>query len=183
MNEKAQQLGITAVFYDSWGGSPDNRISAHAMALLTRAFIKEYPGILEFTSQTSVMFNEEEYRSTNPLLTSYEGADGFKSGFTRAAGWCFTATAIRDGRRIITVTMGSERGFRFPDSVILLDYGFDYYNISIANHFRNTVLLSGKVQNTQKTPLVPLMMYNIHEAGYINIRDLAVILNETEKKD
>jgi len=183
MNEKLQQLGITGKVYDSWGGSPNNRISAKGIAELTRAFINDYPEILELTSQTSVIFDEEEYRTTNSLIRSYYGADGFKTGFTRPAGWCFTGTAQRDGRRIITVTMGSERGFRFPDTVYLLDHGFEHYNFTIANHIRNSVLLSVKEQNIQKTPLIPLMMYNIYEAEYINIRDLAVILNETEKID
>ena len=183
MNEKLQELDIAGEFFDSWGGSPQNRISSRGMAKLTRAFIKDYPDILELTSQRIVSFENRNYRSTNPLLTSYEGVDGFKTGYTRPAGWCFTGTAEIDGRRIITVTMGSVQGYRFPDTVILLDFGFTYYNISIANHFRSSVLYSLEALNTPGTPLVPIKMYNIDEAKYMNILDLALILNETERKD
>jgi len=183
MNEKIKELGIAGGFYDSWGGSPNNRISARGMAEFTRAFIKEYPDILELTSQRIVTFDEKDYRSTNPLLRSYDGMDGFKTGFTRPAGWCFTGTAERDGLRIITVTMGSEQGYRFPDTVILMDHGFEFYNITIAGHFRSSILDSLEIFNTPGTPLVPIIMYNIDEAEHINIRDLAIILNETVTHD
>jgi len=183
MNEKLQQLEIAGEFFDSWGGSPNNRISARGMAVLARSFIKEHPEILEITSQRVVTFDEKDYRSTNPLLASYEGVDGFKTGFTRPAGWCFTATAEIEGRRIITVTMGSAQGYRFPDTVILLDHGFAYYNIAIAGHFRNTILHSLEILSTPGTKLVPIIMYNIEEAKHINILDLALILNETEMND
>ena len=177
MNLKVQQLGITAELYDSWGGSPNNRVSARAMAELTRALIKEHPGILEFTSQKSVYFDGIEYGSTNLLLNDYEGVDGFKTGFTNPAGWCFSATAMREGCRIITVTMGSEQGHRFLDSTVLLDYGFANYNAVIARHFRGS-LLSSYMKPAVNNLLVPIMMYNIEEARYLELHDLAIILNE-----
>ena len=182
MNEKVNELGIEAVFYDSWGGSRDNRISAHGMAELTRAFINEYPEILEITSQESVFFDEVEYRSTNPLLIDYEGVDGFKTGFTRPAGWCFAGTAEQEGRRLITVTMGSVQGYRFPDTIILLDYGFAYYNITIASHFRGAAHSIDMFLNLT-APLIPIKKFNIYESQYLDIRDLAIILNETPKID
>ena len=136
--------------------------------------------ILEITSQKSVFFDEVEYRNTNPLLVSYDGVDGFKTGYTRPAGWCFTGTAEIDELRIITVTMGSQEGYRFTDSVILLDHGFTYYNITIAGHFKSSIFMVADAQIKRGTPLVPIKMYNIDEAKYIEIRELAIILNETE---
>ena len=183
MNEKMNLLGIEAEFSDSWGGSPENRISARGMVEFTRLFIKEYPEILEFSSKESVFFDEIEYRSTNPLLTSYVGVDGFKTGYTRPAGWCFTGTASVDGRRIIAVTMGSEQGNRFPDTEILLDYGFSYYNLTIAKHFRGAMSYNLDSFHLTGTPLVPISEFNIYESKHINIRDLAILLNETEKND
>jgi len=171
MNEKAQQLGIEAVFYDSWGGSPRNRISARGMAELTRSMIKEYPEVLAVTSKRSVFFDGIFYRSTNPLISDYEGVDGFKTGFTNPAGWCFTGTAIQGGRRIISVTMGSVQGYRFTDSVILLDHGFSNYSSVIAGHFRSSL-------QSSDIALVPIMMFNIEEAKYLDLRDLAIMLNE-----
>jgi len=178
MNEKVRKLGITASFSDSWGGSPENKISARGMADLTRAFIKEYPEVLMFTSQNSITIDDESYRSTNLLLDEYEGVDGFKTGFTNPAGWCFTGTASQEGRRIITVTMGSTQGHRFPDTVILLDYGFENYGNVIANHFRTTINPTGE-KPFGNSSLVPISMFNVELIEYIKLRELAIILNES----
>jgi len=176
MNEKVKELGVEAIFYDCWGGSPNNRVSARGMAELTRALINDYTFILSFTSQKSVFVNNIEYRSTNPLLYDYEGVDGFKTGYTNPAGWCFTGTALINDRRIITVTMGSVQGFRFSDSVILLDYGFSNYDRVIAEHFRSS---SNPLNNHNvRSPLVPIKIYNIEESQYFDLRFLAVILNK-----
>jgi len=177
MNEKAMQLGIEAHFYDSWGGSPENRLSARGMADITRALIKEHPVVLDFTSQKSVFFDEIEYRNTNPLLNDYAGVDGFKTGFTNPAGWCFTGTAQVDGRRLITVTMGSVQGFRFPDSVILLDYGFANFDRVIANHFRNSSKQL-ELHHIIRSPLVPIKMYDIEESQYFDLLYIAMLLNK-----
>ena len=177
MNNKVKELGIEASFFDSWGGSRDNRMSARGMAELTRSFITNYPEILYFTSQTNVVFDEVEYRNTNPLLTSYEGVDGFKTGFTNPAGWCFTGTAQQNDRRIITVTMGSAFGNRFPDTIILLNYGFNNYNTAITNIIR-TSLHPPNTPIPINSTLVPITMYNTDIARLFDILDLAIMLNE-----
>ena len=125
MNDKVKKLGIDAVFYDAFGGSPDNKISPYGMAVLARNLIKDHPEILKKSQQKSCMFRDLKYNTTNPLLGQYSGLDGLKTGYTDPALYCFTATAVRDGRRIISVTMGSSSGkTRGTDSEILLDYGF-----------------------------------------------------------
>jgi len=177
MNQKTTDLGIEADFHDSWGGSPDNRISARGMADMTRALIMEYPEVLEFTSQTSVIFEEIEYTNTNPLLTTYYGLDGFKTGFTNPAGWCFSGTAERNNRRIITITMGSERGYRFPDTEILLDYGFSNYGSAFASYFRNEITAINSKQNA-RTSLIPIQKFDIEMTQHFDIRELAIFLNE-----
>jgi D-alanyl-D-alanine carboxypeptidase (penicillin-binding protein 5/6) len=177
MNNKVEELGIEALFFDSWGGSRNNRMSARGMAELTRSLINSYPEVLHFTSQTSVLFDDVVYRNTNPLLVGYEGVDGFKTGFTNPAGWCFTGTAVQNGRRIITVTMGSEFGYRFPDTVILLDYGFYNYSAVIANLIRSE-LVSSNVPQSINSPFVPVMMFDIETSRIFDILDLMIIMNE-----
>jgi D-alanyl-D-alanine carboxypeptidase (penicillin-binding protein 5/6) len=177
MNNKVEELGIEASFFDSWGGSRDNEISARGMAELTMSFINSYPEILYFTSQTSVTFDEVVYRNTNPLLVSYEGVDGFKTGFTNPAGWCFTGTALQNGRRIITVTMGSAFGYRFPDTAILLDYGFDNYSAVIANIIKSELVPLNMLQAID-SPFMPIFMYNTELARMFDILDLVLLLNE-----
>ena len=134
MNKKVAQLGIDAVFYDAFGGSPDNRISPRGMAELSRSLIIEHPEVLKKTQQKTVTFRGVEYKNTNPLLDQYEGLDGLKTGYTDPAMYCFTATAERDGRRLVSVTMGSASGTaRGTDSRVLLDYGFAVADSLIAS--------------------------------------------------
>jgi len=177
MNEKMASLGIEAMFYDSWGRSPNNRISARGMAMAARAVLQDHPEILEITSKSSVMFDDISYSSTNFLFGTYEGIDGLKTGFTNPAGWCFTATALQNGRRIISVTMGSEMGLRFADTRVLLDYGFTNVNTVIADHIRGVVFTSD-LDKALESPLVPIIAYDVEDAGYYTLRFLALILNE-----
>ena len=126
MNNKAQEMGIDAHYYDSCGIA-ENKISPIGMATLARNIIKDYPDILTRSAKKSVSFHGNTYRTTNHLLDTYyyEGADGLKTGTTSAAGYCFCGTAVRQGRRMISVTMhSSSTGQRFIDTARLLDYGF-----------------------------------------------------------
>lgn len=126
MNNKASQMGIYAKYYDSCGIA-NNVISPIAMAHLARNLIKDYPEVLNKTSQKKIVFKGVTYKTTNHLLDTYfyAGADGLKTGTTSASGYCFCGTAAKIGRRIIAVTMGSSSsGQRFIDVTRLLDYGF-----------------------------------------------------------
>ena len=76
--------------------------------------------------------------------------------------------------------MGSEQGHRFTDTVVLLDHGFENYSSVIANHFRNAVKPSS-INHAVTATLVPIQMFLIEESENIDIRDLALILNETEE--
>ena len=126
MNKKVAEMGIDAYYYDSCGIA-NNEITPIAMATLARNIIKDYPDILNRSSQKSVYFHGNRYKTTNHLLDTYfyTGADGLKTGTTPAAGYCFCGTATRNGRRMISVTMSSSSGGqRFIDTARLLDYGF-----------------------------------------------------------
>jgi len=178
MNEKMAQLYVDAVFYDTWGRSPDNMISARGMATVAKSIIKEYPEVLDITSKPAIVFDGISYNSTNFLLRDYEGVDGLKTGFTNPAGWCFTGTAVQNTRRIISVTMGSSEGLRFVDSRILLDYGFSNVGPVIANHFRESIRPENTIAAADSA-LVPIISYNIEDAQYFKLHDLAIILNES----
>ncbi len=126
MNRKAAEMGLDAVYYDSCGIA-ENKISPISMAKLAANIIRDYPDILVRTSKPSVRFHGNTYPTTDHLLDTYyySGADGLKTGTTPAAGYCFCGTAVRNGRRMISVTMSSSStGQRFIDTARLLDYGF-----------------------------------------------------------
>ena len=126
MNDTAKKMGIDAYYYDSCGIT-NNKVSPIAMATLARNIIKDYPDILKRSAKKSVSFHGNTYKTTNHLLDTYyySGADGLKTGTTPAAGYCFCGTAVRNGNRVISVTMSSSStGQRFIDTARLLDYGF-----------------------------------------------------------
>ncbi|MBR5508198.1 MAG: D-alanyl-D-alanine carboxypeptidase [Clostridia bacterium] len=127
MNDKAKEMGADAYFYDCFGVA-HNQVSPLAIATIVKNFISKYPDILVRSSKRSVNFHGRTYYSTNHLYDTYyyPGADGMKTGTTNAAGYCFCATASRDGRRMIAVTMASSSSAqRFRDATVLLDYGFN----------------------------------------------------------
>ena len=110
MNETARALGMTAEYENSHGAHV-HYLTARSQAILVREFIHRFPQILDYTSLTGVTFNGRWYPNTNKLLPgldyAYQGADGFKTGTISAAGYCLSATAVRDGHRLISVVMKS----------------------------------------------------------------------------
>jgi hypothetical protein len=126
MNAKAAEWGLQA-WYQGASGIENNSITPRSMAILARNLLRDYPEVLVYTAKPATYFHGKTYAATNYLLGSlyYEGADGLKTGTTSAAGYCFTGTAVRNGVRIISVTMYSTSGNgRFTDTQKLLDYGF-----------------------------------------------------------
>lgn len=128
MNETAKRLGMTAE-YKNCHGAHVHYLTARSQAILVREFINRFPQVLEYTSMTGVTFNGKYYPNTNKLLPgldyAYDGVDGFKTGTITAAGYCLSATAVKNGRRIISVVMHADNDkTRHTDSAAILDYGF-----------------------------------------------------------
>ncbi|HNY24015.1 MAG TPA: D-alanyl-D-alanine carboxypeptidase family protein [Bacteroidales bacterium] len=128
MNHYADSLQLTAHYTDASGLSDGNSVSPKSMALLTRDFIRRFPVILTYTSMTGLNFRGVNYSATNGLLPgksyAYNGCDGFKTGYTNAAGLCITATAQLGGKRVIAVVMKAPTSvLRYRDAATLMDYG------------------------------------------------------------
>ncbi len=133
MNEKAKEIGIGSVFYNGTGVclnpavDKENMMSAREIAKMAKKMIEDYPEVIERTKCASVEFHGKTYYNLNKLFTDfyYEGADGFKNGMTEASGYCMCATALVNGKRVITVTLPSNSNeARFTDSIKMFDYGF-----------------------------------------------------------
>ena len=128
MNETARRLGMNAAYQNSHGAKV-HYITARSQAILVRECIQRFPQMLKYTAMTSMQFNGQTLDNTNRLLPgcdfAYEGADGFKTGTIAAAGYCLSATAARNGHRVISVVMhASDTNTRHTDSIALLDYAF-----------------------------------------------------------
>jgi D-alanyl-D-alanine carboxypeptidase len=105
---KAEQLGMNQTRYVNPHGLPDSRqvTSARDLAILSRAVMRDYPQYYHYFGQQHWVYNGREYANTNGLLHRGEGVDGIKTGFTNASGYNLAASAVRDGRRIITIVLG-----------------------------------------------------------------------------
>ncbi len=128
MTLKAQQMGMINTRYVNANGLPDNRqvTTAHDLAILARAVLRDFPQYYNFFSQQQFTYRGRTYVNTNRLLGKMPGVDGLKTGFTNAAGFNLAASAVRNGNRLIAVVMGSSSGAaRNADVEGLLLTGFD----------------------------------------------------------
>jgi len=115
-------------------------MSARDSAILARALIRDFPEALEYSKIPELAFREgmpnvikkKNYNWMLPgLLSYYPGVDGLKTGYTSAAGYCFTGTATRDDMRLISVVMGTSSELkRFEETKKLFDYGFSNFKLT-----------------------------------------------------
>jgi serine-type D-Ala-D-Ala carboxypeptidase (penicillin-binding protein 5/6) len=116
MQKKARELGMNNSEFHSVHGLPPGRdqepdlSTPSDIAILCRELLR-HPEILRYTSTPVRGFRDDtfEMRSHNPLLGSFDGCDGLKTGYFRAGGFSIAATADRDGLRLIAVVMGSKK--------------------------------------------------------------------------
>ncbi len=108
MNEKAKELGLKDSHFTNVDGlpDPDEYMTARDLSTLARRLIADFPEYYHYDSEKDFTYNGIKQGNRNPLLYKDLGADGMKTGHTEEAGYCLTASAIRDGRRIIMVLAG-----------------------------------------------------------------------------
>lgn len=136
MNKKASELGLKNTNFKNCTGldAENHYSSANDMALIAKELVK-HDKILEFSGTYEDYIREGTDKSfwlvnTNKLVRFYQGVDGLKTGYTTTAGYCLTATAKKDGMRIITVVMNEpDSATRNSETTAMLDYGFNIYGM------------------------------------------------------
>ena len=126
MNDKARNLGLTGTHFENPNGldSPGHYSTARDLAKLA-AYAMKNPIFYKTVSAKSVRIGERCLTNHNKLLWKLEGADGVKTGFTKAAGRILVSSATRQGRRIIGVTIDAPDDWN--DHCQLLNEGFARY--------------------------------------------------------
>ncbi|MDG2321749.1 MAG: D-alanyl-D-alanine carboxypeptidase [Rhodospirillaceae bacterium] len=127
MTEKALDLGMTGSNFTNATGlpDPDHYMTARDLAVLAKHIIVDFPDYYSLYKETEFTYNEIKQFNRNPLLYRPGGADGLKTGHTDAAGYGLTASALRDGRRLIMVANGMESTkARSEETARLMDWGF-----------------------------------------------------------
>jgi D-alanyl-D-alanine carboxypeptidase (penicillin-binding protein 5/6) len=130
MNAYAQRLGLQHThFVNSHGlSAPEHYTTAHDIARLSRALIRDFPEDYAAYSQKELTINGIRQYNRNSLLWKDESVDGIKTGHHSAAGYCLAASAQRGDQRLISVVMGSSsEKQRAEDSHALLNWGFRFF--------------------------------------------------------
>lgn len=152
MNRTAKALGMTrTTFKNAHGLTEDGHLStARDMTILGRHVFYDYPEYYNLFSRiTADAGVRKVYHTNRALLNSYRGADGIKTGYTRAAGFNLVASAERGGERIIaTVFGGNSTASRNAKVAELLDLGFRKAPSRVAVHKPRRPAYAGRMQDS-----------------------------------
>ena len=128
MNDKARALGMSQSHFENPNGldSPNHYSTARDLAILA-SYAMENPIFSKTVSTKSVKVGERYLTNHNKLLWQVDGADGVKTGFTKAAGRILVSSATRNGRRMIAVTLNDPCDW--SDHKTLLETNFSRYTV------------------------------------------------------
>lgn len=187
MNQRAQELGMTNTnFINACGldrisvtgkANDEGYSSARDVGLMSIAVLK-YQDQLQGWLTTRITYLQrskgpvELFNTNHRFIRGYSGADGLKTGLTNAARWCLSATAERNGFRLVAVALGVETDEqRFQDVTQLLNYGF-------ANYFGQTVVKSGS-----EIVSVDVNRGSVRQITLVAKEPLAVLLQKGQSLD
>ena len=176
MNKKAESLGLKNTHFVNVHGLDEegHYSSAYDMSVMARELLK-HEKILDFTRVYEEYLTKPDGSqiwlvNTNKLVRFYDGVDGLKTGFTKKAGYCLTATGKKNNLRLISVVMGEESiEKRSSDTVKLLNYGFNTFKVNL---IKNKSEILGKV-NVQKGKK--------ENVDVVLVNDLIELLNVSDK--
>ncbi|PZR00790.1 MAG: D-alanyl-D-alanine carboxypeptidase [Cereibacter sphaeroides] len=128
MNRTAKALGMKNSTFKNANGltAPGHLSTARDLTVLGRRLFYDFPQYYNIFSRRSTDAGMATVANTNRrFLDSYRGADGIKTGYTNPAGFNLTASAERDGKRLIATVMGGKStAHRNAKMAELLDLGF-----------------------------------------------------------
>ncbi len=135
MNERAAELGMNNTTFKNTNGLDDEDVghltSARDIAIMSREVLR-HPKIFDYTMiwMDSIRDGAFGLTNTNRLVRFYRGCTGLKTGSTSKAGFCISATAMRDGMHLICVVMGSStKDARNSLAASMLDWGFSAWSV------------------------------------------------------
>ncbi len=109
MNAMARRLGMKNTRFENVNGLPAGGqiTTARDMSRLGRYYLRVYPSALRYHRVRELRHNGRITTNKNPLLGSFRGADGLKTGWINASGYNIISTARRDGTRLLAVILGA----------------------------------------------------------------------------
>jgi D-alanyl-D-alanine carboxypeptidase len=127
MNEVAKRLGMTRSNFVNANGlpAPEQVTTARDLAKLTVAVVRDFPHFAHLWGMGEMRLGKRVIRNHNPLLRTYDGADGMKTGFICDSGYNLVASASRGGQKMVAVVLGETTGKeRSTRAANLLEHGF-----------------------------------------------------------
>jgi serine-type D-Ala-D-Ala carboxypeptidase (penicillin-binding protein 5/6) len=131
MNNEAKRLGMSQTVFANSAGlpAPNHSTTAKDMAILAAALIRDFPDYYAIYKEKSFTYNKITQENRNRLLFADPSVDGVKTGHTQSAGYNLIASAQRNGRRLLSVVMGTaSEGARASESKKLLEYGYGAFD-------------------------------------------------------
>ena len=131
MNTEAKRLGMKNTFYTNSTGLPGegHLTSVNDLVILAGAIIRDFPKYYPIYAMKSFKYNNIEQPNRNLLLYRDASVDGLKTGHTSSAGYNLVASSKRNGRRVISVVVGTESTeARASESSKLLNWALQAYD-------------------------------------------------------
>src|ERR1700722_17730579 len=132
MTKRARELGMTRSTFANSNGLPDpgNKMTVRELAKLARYIIQTYPDFYKLFGEREFTWNKIRQQNRNPLLTSLDGADGLKTGYTKEGGYGMVGSAVQNGIRLIAVINGLEDSEdRASEAKKMLEWGFRNFEV------------------------------------------------------
>jgi D-alanyl-D-alanine carboxypeptidase (penicillin-binding protein 5/6) len=174
MNDKAGEIGLTGSHFANSTGWPDpnHYMTAKDLATLALRVINDHPEFYKIYSEREFTWHGIKQGNRNPLLYKDRSADGLKTGHTEEAGYGLTASAIRQGRRLVVVINGLESiKQRSEEATRLMEWGFrefDNYDIFAAG---------------EEVDFAPVWLGQAEQVPLVAPRDLVVTLLRNQKRE
>lgn len=130
MTAEAKRLGMKNTNFQNSTGLPGDAhyTTAHDLGILAAAIIRDFPQYYQIYSMKSFTYNGITQPNRNLLLYRDPNVDGMKTGFTNSAGYNLIASSHRDGRRVVSVVVGTASPeARAVESSKLLNYGLQFF--------------------------------------------------------
>ena len=165
MNSKVQELGLSDTNFKNCHGLDEegHYSSAYDMAMIGRALL-DHEKILDYTSIYETYLREDTDRkiwllNTNKLVRFKAGVDGLKTGYTKTAGYCLTATMKKENMRVIATVMGEDSiENRNSEVSSMLDYSFSQYKME--KYISKNKTLKKIYNNKTKNEVIEIVPYD-----------------------
>jgi D-alanyl-D-alanine carboxypeptidase (penicillin-binding protein 5/6) len=174
MTREARRLGMkNTSFVNSTGlPHPQHYSTAHDLALLAAAIVRDFPEYYPLYSTKEFRYNNISQSNRNRLLWTDPTVDGMKTGYTENAGYCLITSAKRGERRLVSVVLGTaSEAARAIESQKLLNYGFQFYD-TVRLYEKNQAVATLQVWKGSS---------NMVKAGFTNDLYLSLPKGQVEK--